>query len=289
MKLSDTYIGIIFAILAYFSFSLLDAIQKTTVIYHSIFQILFLKYFFTLFLSLVESYRKKNYNFYKTKNSQLQITRSILSVIESGLFVLSFRYLSLADAHSIGSLTPVIVVALSAIILREKVNLKTWIAIFFGFLGVLIIMRPGLSIFDPKSLIPLGAAFFLSLYQIVTRKASEYDSSETSLFYTSIVGITLMIFIIPFYWQPMQSFSYFLFIGVGIFFSLGIYFQIIALSYAKASVVQPFHYTLILWAIILGFIFYNDIPDTTTLIGAIIITISGIYVLNNRSNSNKIN
>ena len=275
--------------MAYFSFSLLDAIQKTTVIYHSIFQILFLKYFFTLFLSLAESYRKKNLNFYKTKNSQLQITRSILSVIESGLFVLSFRYLSLADAHSIGSLTPVIVVALSAIILREKVNLKTWIAIFFGFLGVLIIMRPGLSIFDPKSLIPLGAAFFLSLYQIVTRKASEYDSSETSLFYTSIVGITLMIFIIPFYWQPMQSFSYFLFIGVGIFFSLGIYFQIIALSYAKASVVQPFHYTLILWAIILGFIFYNDIPDTTTLIGAIIITISGIYVLNNRSNSNKIN
>ncbi len=289
MKLSYTYIGIIFAILAYFSFSLLDAIQKTTVIYHSIFQILFLKYFFTLFLSLVESYRKKNLNFYKTKNPQLQITRSILSVIESGLFVLSFRYLSLADAHSIGSLTPVIVVALSALILREKVNLKTWIAIFFGFLGVLIIMRPGLSIFDPKSLIPLGAAFFLSLYQIVTRKASEYDSSETSLFYTSIVGITLMIFIIPFYWQPMQSFSYFLFIGVGIFFSLGIYFQIIALSYAKASVVQPFHYTLILWAIILGFIFYNDIPDTTTLIGAIIITISGIYVLNNRSNSNKIN
>ncbi|MAV63703.1 MAG: EamA family transporter [Candidatus Marinimicrobia bacterium] len=286
MKLSYTYIGIIFAILAYFSFSLLDTIQKTTVIYHSIFQILFLKYFFTLFLSLGESYRKKNLIFYKTNNSKLQITRSILSVIESGLFVLSFRYLSLADAHSIASLTPLIVVALSAIILREKVNLKTWIAIFFGFLGVLIIMRPGLSIFDPMSLIPLAAAFFLSLYQIVTRKVSDYDSSETSLFYTSIVGITLMIFIIPFYWQPMQSFSYFLFLGVGIFFSIGIYFQIIALSYAKASVIQPFHYTLILWAIILGFIFYKDIPDLTTLVGAIIISISGIYVLNTRSNSN---
>tara|TARA_A100001011_G_scaffold390247_2_gene473325 strand:+ start:9856 stop:10716 length:861 start_codon:yes stop_codon:yes gene_type:complete len=286
LKLSYTYIGIIFAILAYFSFSLLDTIQKTTVIYHSIFQILFLKYFFTLFLSLGESYRKKNLIFYKTNNSKLQITRSILSVIESGLFVLSFRYLSLADAHSIASLTPLIVVALSAIILREKVNLKTWIAIFFGFLGVLIIMRPGLSIFDPMSLIPLAAAFFLSLYQIVTRKVSDYDSSETSLFYTSIVGITLMIFIIPFYWQPMQSFSYFLFLGVGIFFSIGIYFQIIALSYAKASVIQPFHYTLILWAIILGFIFYKDIPDLTTLVGAIIISISGIYVLNTRSNSN---
>ena len=283
MKISSTYIGIIFAVLAYLSFSLLDAIQKTTVLYHSIFQILFLKYFFTLLLSLLESYRKKNQLFYETKNFKLQIIRSILSVIESGCFVLAFKYLTLADAHSIGSLTPVLVVALSAIILREKVNLNTWIAIFFGFVGVLIIMRPGLSIFDPKSLIPLGAAFFLSLYQIVTRKASEYDTPETSLFYTSVIGIILMSFLIPFYWYPMKLFSYFLFLGVGFFFSLGIYFQIIALSYTKASVVQPFHYTLILWAIILGYIFYADFPDLPTFIGAGIITLSGIYVLNSRS------
>ena len=285
MKLSLTSTGIIFAILAYFSFSLLDTLQKTVVIYHSIFQILFLKYFFTLFLSVIESYRKKNINFFKTKKPTLQITRSILSIIESGCFVLSFRYLSLADAHSIASLTPVIVVALSALILREKVNLKTWIAIFIGFVGVLIIMRPGLSIFDPMSLIPLTAAFFLSLYQIVTRKVSEYDSSETSLFYTSVVGIILMSFIIPFFWQPMQSFSYLLFLGVGIFFSVGIYFQIIALSFTKASIVQPFHYTLILWAIILGYIFYDDLPDLPTITGAIVITLSGIYVLNIRSKS----
>ena len=286
MKLSLTTTGIIFAILAYFSFSLLDTIQKTVVIYHSIFQILFLKYFFTLFLSVAESYRKKNNNLLITKNFKLQITRSVLSIIESGCFVLSFRYLSLADAHSIASLTPVIVVALSAIILREKVSLKTWIAIFFGFIGVIIIMRPGLSIFDPKSLIPLVAAFFLSLYQIVTRKVSKYDSSETSLFYTSIVGIILMSFLIPFFWQPMQSFSYLLFLGVGFFFSVGIYFQIIALSFTQASIVQPFHYTLVLWAIIFGYIFYSDLPDIPTLIGAIIITTSGIYVLNSRRYSN---
>ena len=286
LKISKTSIGIIFVIIAYFSFSLLDTIQKTAVIYHSIFQLLFLKYLFTLFLSITESYRKKNNDFYISKNFKLQITRSILSIIESGCFVLSFRYLTLANVHSIASLTPVIVVALSAIILREKVNLKTWIAIFFGFIGVIIIMRPGLSIFDQKSLIPLVAAFFLSLYQIVTRKVSEHDSSETSLFYTSVVGIILMSFLIPFFWQPIQSFSYLLFLGVGFFFSLGIYFQIIALGFAKASTLQPFHYTLVLWAIILGYIFYNDFPDIPTLIGATIITISGIYVLNSRIISN---
>ena len=284
MKISATIIGIIFAILAYFSFSLLDAIQKTAVIYNSVFQILFLKYFFTLFLSKAESIRKKNIYFYQTQNIKLQIIRSFLSIIESGCFVLSFRYLTLADAHSIGSLTPVIVVGLSAIFLREKVSAKTWIAIFFGFLGVLIIMRPGLSIFDSKSLIPLVAAFFLSLYQILTRKASKYDPSETSLFYTSIIGIISMSFLVPFFWQPMQSFSYLLFVGIGIFFSFGIYFQIIALSYSKASIVQPFHYTLILWAIILGYLIYDDIPDIFTITGAIIIATSGIYVLRSSKN-----
>ena len=95
-----------------------------------------------------------------------------------------------------------------------------------------------------------------------------------------------MSFMLPFFWQPMQSFSYFIFLGVGFFFSVGIYFQIIALGYAKASVVQPFHYTLVLWAIILGYIFYNDLPDIPTLIGATVITISGIYVLNSRTRSN---
>ena len=269
----------LFALIAYFSFSLLDAVQKTAIIYHSVFQLLFIKYCFVLILSIIESRRKKNYSFYKSGNIRLQILRSVLSIVESGCFVLSFRYLSLADTHSIASLTPVLVVALSAIILREQVSLKTWVAIFGGFIGVLVIMRPGLSIFDPKSLIPLAGAFFLSCYQIVTRKASETDSNETSLFYTSIVGIFLMGILGYNFWQPLMEFSVVFFIAIGFFFSLGLYFQIIALSMARAGIIQPFHYTLIFWAIILGYIFYNDLPDIPTLFGALIITISGIYTL----------
>ena len=276
---STESVGIVFAIMAYFSFSLLDAVQKTAIIYHSVFQLLFIKYCFVLLLSLVESQRKKNYSFYKSGNVKIQILRSVLSIIESGCFVLSFRYLSLADAHSIASLTPVLVVALSAIILREQVSLKTWVAIFVGFIGVLIIMRPGLSIFDAKSLIPLAGAFFLSIYQIVTRKASEKDPNETSLFYTSIVGIIFMGIIGYFFWQPLIENSLIYFIAIGFFFSLGLYFQIIALSLARAGIIQPFHYTLIFWAIILGYIFYDDFPDIPTLIGGLVITISGIYTL----------
>ena len=276
---SKEFVGILFAVAAYFSFSILDAFQKTAVINHSIFQLLFIKYIFTLLLSCSEAKRKNNYKFWQSNNVKLQVLRSFFSIIESGCFVLAFRYLSLADVHSVGSLTPVIIVALSALILKENVSPKTWIAIFVGFLGVLIILRPGLSIFDIKSLLPLMAAFFLGLYQVVTRKVSENDSTETSLFYTSLIGFIVMSILAFAYWQSLTLNSYFLFIGIGIFFSMGIYFQIIALSKARASIIQPFHYTLIFWAIILGYLVYDDLPDIPTIVGAIIIAASGIYVL----------
>ena len=282
LKINTETIGIIFAILAYLSFSLLDTIQKTLIIYYSVFQLLFIKYCFTLCLSFIESRRKKNYKFYITNNLKLQILRSFLSILESACFVLAFRYLSLADAHSIGGLTPIIVVIFSSIFLKEKITPKIWLAIFMGFIGVLIIMRPGLSIFDPKSLIPLSAALFLGLYQVVTRKASEYDQNETSLFYTAITGILIMGSISFFYWIPINLSFILLFMGVGVFYSLGLYLQIIALSKARASIVQPFHYTLIFWAIIFGFIFYKDIPDLFTIIGATIIASSGIYIFKER-------
>ena len=276
---SKEFVGILFAVAAYFSFSILDAFQKTAVINHSIFQLLFIRYIFTLLLSCSEAKRKKNYKFWQSNNVKLQVLRSFFSIIESGCFVLAFRYLSLAEVHSVGSLTPVIIVTLSAFILKEKVSPKTWIAIFVGFLGVLIILRPGLSIFDIKSLLPLMAAFFLGLYQVVTRKVSENDSTETSLFYTSLIGFIVMSILAFVYWQPLTLNSYFLFTSIGIFFSMGIYFQIIALSKARASIIQPFHYTLIFWAIILGYLVYDDLPNIPTIVGAIIIAASGIYVL----------
>ena len=280
---SKENIGIFFAISAYLSFAILDAIQKYTVINHSIFQILMVKYLFVLFLSVFESKRKKNYFFYYSKKFKFQILRSFLSIIESGCFVFSFRYLSLADVHSIGSITPVIVVALSALILREFVSIKIWIAIFVGFIGMLIILRPGSTIFDFYSIVPLCGAFFLGLYQIITRKVSEYDSNETSLFYTGILGSIIMSILLIFYWQPLNLLSLVLLGGGGVFFSMGIYLQIQALSNARASIIQPFHYTLIFWAILFGYILYNDMPDIFTIFGALIIAVSGTYVLIRRN------
>ena len=280
---SKETLGIIFAIFAYFSFSILDALQKTAVIHYSIFQLLFIKYTFVLLLSLIEAKRAKNNNFYRSNNLKLQIIRSLLSILESGFFVLSFKHLSLANAHSIGALAPIIIVVLSVFILNEKVSMKTWIAIFAGFIGVLIIIRPASDVFSINSFIPLLAAFFLGLYQIATKKTTEYDAPEVSLFYSSLVGIIITSIMAFNFWQPINFNSIFLFVPIGLFFSLGIYFQLIALKNARASIIQPFHYTLIFWAIIFGFFFYDDIPDLFTIVGAIIITTSGIFVINQTS------
>ncbi len=280
---SKETLGIIFAIIAYFSFSILDAVQKTAVIHYSIFQLLLIKYTFVLLLSMIEAKRADNINFYRSNNLKLQITRSLLSILESGFFVLSFKHLSLANAHSIGALAPIIIVALSVFILKERVSIKTWIAIFIGFIGVLIIIRPASDVFSVNSLIPLLAAFFLGLYQIATKKITEYDTPEVSLFYSSLVGIIVTSVMAFNFWQPIDFNSLYFFVPIGLFFSLGIYFQILALKNARASIIQPFHYTLIFWAIIFGFFFYDDIPDFFTIIGAIIITTSGIFVINQTS------
>ena len=281
---SKETIGIIFAIIAYFSFSILDAIQKSAVLYYSIFQLMFVKYTFVLLLSILEARRSKKINFYKTNNFKLQIIRSLLSILESACFVLSFKYLSLANAHSIGALAPIIIVVLSVFILNEKVSIKTWLAIFIGFIGVLIIIRPASDVFSLKSLIPFVAAFFLGLYQIATKKISEYDAPEVSLFYSSLVGIFITSIMAFYFWQPVNINSLIFFLPIGLFFSLGIYFQILALNNAKASIIQPFHYTLIFWAIIFGYFFYDDFPDLYTIIGALIITASGVFVINQKSN-----
>ena len=283
---SKENIGIFFGALAFFIFATSDVIQKYATINHTIFQIIFFRYLFLLIVSFVESRRKQNKFFYKTKKIKIQLSRSIVSVIETVFFVSSFKYLSLTTAHSVASLAPVFVVILSMFILREKIDRTLWAVIFFGFIGVLIILRPGFDVFDIKSLLPLGAGFFFALYQVITKKASEHDSDETSLFFTSIFGLVIITVLALYFWHPLTYFSFIILPLIGVMMTLAHYSLIIALARAPASKIQPFHFTLIFWAIIFGYIFYSDIPDIPTIIGATIIALSGVYVIKNQTKSN---
>ena len=283
---SKENVGILFGALAFFIFATSDVLQKYATINHTIFQIIFFRYLFLLIISFVESKRKNNHYFYKTNNIKLQLTRSLISVLETVFFVSSFKYLSLATVHSVASLAPVFVVFLSMLFLKEKIERRLWFIIFFCFIGVIVILRPGFDIFDIKSLLPLGAGFFFGLYQVITKKASQYDSDETSLFYTSIFGLVIITFLILIYWHPFTLISYFLLPLIGLMMTLAHYSLIIGLARAPASKIQPFHFTLIFWAIVFGYLFYNDIPDIPTLFGASIIALSGIFLIRNQTKTN---
>ena len=270
--------GIILILLTYLSFGILDTIQKTAVQYHSVFVLLFVKYTFCLIFSFFIAKKNNVKNYYLSNNYKIQITRCVLSVCEACFFVLSFRYLALADAHTIGSLSPVLVVFFSYLILREKINLATWVAIGISFFGVILIMRPGLTIFNPYLVIPLLAAFFYSLFQISTRLNAQYDDNETMLFYNGLIGVIITSILSIFFWQPLHSFSFIFFIFLGFFFCMGLFLQIKALSITPASVLAPYNYTIIVWAILFGFVVYKEIPDIFTIIGAIIIVASGVFI-----------
>ena len=270
--------GIILILLTYLSFGILDTIQKTAVQYHSVFVLLFVKYTFCLIFSFFIAKKNNVKKYYLSNNYKIQITRCVLSVCEACFFVLSFRYLALADAHTIGSLSPVLVVFFSYLILREKINLATWVAIGISFFGVILIMRPGLTIFNPYLVIPLLAAFFYSLFQIATRLNAQYDDNETMLFYNGLIGVIITSILSIFFWQPLHSFSFIFFIFLGFFFCMGLFLQIKALSITPASVLAPYNYTIIVWAIFFGLIVYKEIPDIFTIIGAIIIVASGVFI-----------
>ena len=270
--------GIILILLTYLSFGILDTIQKTAVQYHSVFVLLFVKYTFCLIFSFFIAKKNNVKKYYLSNNYKIQITRCVLSVCEACFFVLSFRYLALADAHTIGSLSPVLVVFFSYLILKEKINLATWVAIGISFFGVLLIMRPGLTIFNPYLFIPLLAAFFYSLFQIATRLNAQYDDNETMLLYNGLIGVIITSILSLFFWQPLHSFSFIFFIFLGFFFCMGLFLQIKALSITPASVLAPYNYTIIVWAIFFGLIVYKEIPDIFTIIGAIIIVISGVFI-----------
>ena len=288
MLSSKESIGIFFGILAFFLFATTDVAQKYATIYHSIFQIMLFRYLFLFIIAIIEAKRKKNARVWKTKNLKLQLIRSLCSVLETAFFVTSFRYLPLGDVHSVAALSPIIVVALSIVFLKEFVDKRIWFAIFFGFIGVLIILRPGFDVFNFKSLIPLGAAFTFAIYQILTKKVSEVDKDETSLFFTSLFGVITMAILASIYWVDFIFISYFLLPLIGIMMSLAHYSLIIALARAPANKIQPFHFSLIFWAIIYGFVFYNDVPDIPTVVGALIIALAGIYIIHQQRKTQKI-
>lgn len=216
----------------------------------------------------------------RTRKPLLQIMRSALLLGSTILNFFAIRYLQLDQALSIMFATPLLVAALAGPMLGEWVGWRRWIAILAGFSGVLLVTRPGVGGIHPAALLSIGSTVCYGLYAVSTRILSRHDSTETTLFYSNLVGAAGMLPVLPFVWStPDSLFVVFLMVVIGAFGSLGHYFLIAGHRLAPASVLAPFIYTQLVWTAALGYLVFGEVPNRWTLAGAAVVICSGLYLL----------
>lgn len=215
----------------------------------------------------------------KSPRPILQILRSIILVVEIGFFIFAVRTLSLAEIHSLMATFPLMVTALSIPLLGEQVGLRRWMAVAISFIGVLIILRPGMGVFDLGAVYGLITAFLFALYNVLTRLAGRTDSSETSFFYFAFVGLISSSAVGAFIWVEPEPREWLMVLGIGLTASFAHLFLILALNYAAAATLQPFNYMLLVWAVLVGYVVFDDLPDIWTVVGASVIVGSGLYTI----------
>jgi drug/metabolite transporter (DMT)-like permease len=200
----------------------------------------------------------------------------------SGTFlnVLALRYLQIDQTLSIIFSTPFLVAALAGPLLGEWIGWRRWVAISVGFLGVLVVIRPGFDM-HPAALLSVATAVCYAFYGIITRLLSHNDSNETQLFYRNVIGTLATSAVVWWVWVTPQSlWIVALMVLIGAFGSVGHYLLIAAHRLAPASLISPFMYTQLVWAIMLGYLIFRDVPNAWTLTGASIVIASGLYILN---------
>jgi drug/metabolite transporter (DMT)-like permease len=216
----------------------------------------------------------------RTARPWLQAGRSVLLLGSTALNFFALKYLQLTETVSIMFATPFIVALLAGPLLGERVGPRRLAAIAVGFIGVLIITRPGLGGLHPAAFLSLGGAVCYALYSIATRILAAHDSSATTMFYSGLAGIVLVTPLVPFVWSlPDSPLVWATMVVVGAFGALGHWLLILAHARAPAPVLSPFIYTQIIWMIALGFVIFGDLPDGWTLAGSAVVIASGLYLL----------
>jgi S-adenosylmethionine uptake transporter len=214
-------------------------------------------------------------------NPKLQIGRGVLAACSATLFIVGVAYVPLADAVAITFVAPFMVTLMGALILREPVGVRRWSAVVIGFLGTLIVIRPGLGVIHPAALLLIVAASAFALRQVLSRILAGEDKTRTTVAYTAIVSWGLLTLPLPFIWQtPESPLEFGLLLAMAVFAAIAEILVIMALDAAQAVVVAPVQYSLLLWGTLYGFIVFGQLPDGWTWLGAAIIVATGLYTLN---------
>ena len=264
---------------AWLVFSGIDASAKFLTGYLAVAQIVLLRYGGGLLYSLGLVLISRDLSLLKSASPGLQMLRAVLLTVSTALNFFVLRYLQLDQTAAIMFSIPLAVCALSVPLLGEQVGWRRWLAVFVGFVGVLVIIRPGFDGFHWAMLLVVAQAFFAAIYMILTRKVAAFDRDLTSLFYVGLIGTVI---VLPFgfsVWQPLDSTTLIPALIIGFCGGLGHHLVIAAHRLAPAPVLAPFGYSHIIWMTLLGYLIFDQLPDMPTVFGAAIVVLCGLFLL----------
>ena len=271
--------GIIYICTAVFLFACSDALSKYLTNFYPVVIILWVRYVVHILLMLVVLRPPSVRTLIVSKKPKLQIIRGLCMVCTNLLFISALRYIPLAEGTSIIYISPLLVTAFSGPLLGDRIFHLQWVAVIIGFIGVLLLVRPGGNLFQPVALLAVGAAFSFSLYQIITRKLNNIDRSSTTNFISGLISTLVTSLLIPFFWKTPTLHFTLLMVVLGASALISHLFMTKAYQFAKPSTLAPFSYMQLLFAGLIGYVFFNHIPDLTGIFGMLIIVTGGLLVL----------
>jgi len=266
-------------LLAGLCLSSLDATAKYLVRDHALFLVVWARYAGQMLVVTPFAWQRAGPGFWRTRHPVLQLMRSAFLLSATICFFGGLRYLPLAEGTAITFLAPIFIIVLSGPLLGERPNRARWFASVAGFLGILILVRPGSAIFHPATLLLVAAALCNAFYFLMTRMLAD-ESVYTTLFYSALAGTVGLSLILPWHidagvltWRDGA-----LFLLLGLFAGLGHWFVISAYLLAPASVLTPFTYLQMVWATSYGFAIFGQLPDRWSALGMAIIVASGLWL-----------
>lgn len=256
-----------------------DATSKYLVQSHPIGQVVGLRQASTLLVLIPYMIFFSRWSLLRVVDLRGQLMRGTLFVIGSVLIVWSLVELPLATAITMLYISPIFMVILSVPLLGERISRHRWIAVIGGFAGVLIIMRPGGSTFQWALMLPLLAAMVNALRDVITRRLARTETSIAILFWSNIILMAGGFMTLPMGWAPVSAHDAFWFVAAGIFNGTAHFCIIDALRTGEASALAPIRYTALLWAALLGFLVWGEVPELWLLAGAAVIVGSSLYMI----------
>jgi drug/metabolite transporter (DMT)-like permease len=276
----DNVLGIQLMALAILMFGCLDAQAKWLTQSLPAVQVAWARYFGHFLVMTLLFWPRRGASLLVTRRLPMQLFRSLLLVACTLLFFTAISYMPLADAIAISFVSPLLVTALSVPLLKENVGVRRWSAVGIGFVGMLIILRPGLGVVHWAAGLILLMSLSYALFQITTRLLARTEDAIVTLYYSAVVGVVLLSIAVPFFWvDPTRWYEAAMLAGLGFFGGLGHYFLIKAHDLAPVALLSPMTYGSLLTGTLFGYLVFGQFPDGWTLLGAGILVATGAYII----------